>query len=187
MIGNILLPVGIGLLMLALVLLILIINEHRSRRRRLIETHHKDLGLPAGELVYEDADGLGEPLTSEQYPLVGKPDYIIKLDDGRMVPVELKLNVYNATTPYSNHMVQIAAYCLILEDYTEVAPTHGILRYADREFTVEYTPALRRKVIRLLNEMQRCNEQQPPSLSRQKAAKCRACAFQPICDVGRNK
>jgi CRISPR-associated exonuclease Cas4 len=187
MIGNILLPVGTGLLMLALILLVLIINEYRSRRQRLIQAHHKDLGLPVGELVYEDADGLGEPLTSDQYPLVGKPDYIIKLDDGRMVPIELKLNVHHATAPYSNHIVQIAAYCLILEDYSEVQPTHGILRYADREFTVDYTPALRKKVIRLLNEMQQCNEQQVPSLTRQKAAKCRACVYQPTCPIGRDK
>jgi CRISPR-associated exonuclease Cas4 len=173
--------------MIALILLILIINEYRSRRHRLIEAHHKDLSLPAGELVYEDADGQGEPLTSDQYPLVGKPDYIIKLDDGRLVPVELKLNVHNTTTPYSNHVMQIAAYCLILEDYSGVLPTHGILRYADREFTVEYTPALRRKVIRLLNEMQQYNEQQAPPLTRQKAAKCRACTYQPTCPVGRDK
>jgi CRISPR-associated exonuclease Cas4 len=187
MIGNILLPVGIGLLMLALVLLILVINEHRSRRRRLMEAHHKDLGLPAGDLVYEDADGQGEPLTSDQYPLVGKPDYIIQLDDGRMVPVELKLNVHDATAPYSNHIVQIAAYCLILENYADVLPTHGMLRYADREFTVEYTPALRRKVIRLLHLMEQCNEQQAPPLTRQKVAKCRACVYQAICPVGRDK
>lgn len=173
--------------MLALVLLVLIINEYRSRRQRLIEAQHKDLGLPAGELVYEDADGQGEPLTSEQYPLVGKPDYLIKLDDGRLVPVELKLNIHDATVPYSNHMVQIAAYCLILEDYSDVPPTHGLLRYADREFTVEYTPALRRKVIRRLYEMQQCNEQQAPHLKSQKAAKCRACVYQAICRVGRDK
>ncbi len=187
MISGILLPAGLGLLMLALILLILVINERRSQRRRLVEAHHKDLGLPEGELVYEDADGQGEPLTSEQYPLVGKPDYIIKLDDGRFVPIELKLNVHDATAPYSNHVIQVAAYCLILEDYAEVPPTHGILRYADREFSVEYTPALRRKVIRLLNEMQQCNERQAPALARQKASKCRVCTYQPICPIGRDK
>jgi CRISPR-associated exonuclease Cas4 len=187
MIGNILLPVGIGFLMLALLLLILIVNEYRSRRQHLVDAQHKDLGLPAGELVYEDADGQGEPLASEQYPLVGKPDYIVKLDDGRLVPVELKLNVHGATAPYSNHEVQIAAYCLILEDYADVQPTHGILRYADREFTVDYTPALRRKVIRRLHEMQQCNEQQAPFLKNQKAARCRACVYQAICPVGRDK
>jgi CRISPR-associated exonuclease Cas4 len=145
------------------------------------------LGLPAGKLVYEDADGQGKTLSSQAYPLVGKPDYVVQLADGRPVPIELKLSVHNATIPYSNHQVQIAAYCLILEDYFARPPTHGILRYADREFTIEYTPAIRRKVIRLLEQMARCNEEVSPQLARQRAARCRVCVFQPICTVGREK
>ncbi len=188
MIGSILFPVGLVLLLLALALLILILNERRYQRRRLIEERHRALGLPPGDLVYEDADGQGESLTSNQYPLVGKPDYIVQLPDGRPVPIELKLNVQNATMPYSNHEVQIAAYCLILEDYfPDAPPTHGILRYADCEFTVDYTPALKKKVIRNLEQMARCTEQQPPPLARQRIAKCRSCAFQSICPVGRGK
>ena len=118
---------------------------------------------------------------------IGKPDYIVQAPDGCPVPVELKLNVLDATVPFSNHVVQVGAYCLILEDYFDHAPTHGILRYADREFTIDYTPTLRKKVIKLLSEMERCSEQQPPPLARQRVAKCRACAFQPTCPVGRNK
>src|SRR2546430_12850457 len=187
MYSSILLPAGLGLLLVALGLGILVLNERRYRRERLLAERHRALGLPEGELVYEDADGQGEPLSSSAYPLVGKPDYVVQLPDGRPVPVELKLSVHNATIPYSNHVVQLGAYCLILEDYFEEPPTHGILRYADREFTIDYTPALRRKVIKLLAEMERCSEQQPPPLARQRAAKCRVCAFQPVCSVGRNK
>lgn len=185
--SSILLPAGLILLLIALVLGVLLLNERRQQQRRLITERRRALGLPDGELVYEDADGEGEPLSSSVYPLVGKPDYVVQLPDGRPVPIELKLGVQNATAPYSNHAVQVAAYCLILEDYFTQPPTHGILRYADYEFTIEYTPALRRKVIKLLTEMQRCSEKQPPPLTKQRAAKCRACTFQPICTVGRNK
>jgi CRISPR-associated exonuclease Cas4 len=187
MFNNILLAIGLGLLLASLALAILLLNERRRRRSHLIAERHRALGLPEGELVYEDADGQGEPLSSSSYPLVGKPDYVIKLADGHPVPVELKLNVHDVTAPHSNHMIQLAAYCLILEDYFEQAPTHGILRYADREFTVEYTPALKKKVIRLLTEMALCSEQQPPPLAKQRVAKCRICTFQPICPVGRKK
>ena len=184
MLDSILLSVGIGLLLLALALILMLFNERRFQRGRLIAERRRALGLPEGTLVYEDADGQGEPLSSSAFPLVGKPDYVVQAPDGRPIPVELKLNVQNASEPYKNHEVQVAAYCLILEDYFEQPPTHGILRYADREFTVEYTPALRKKVIRLLNEMARCGEQQPPSLTKQRSAKCRPCVFQPICPVG---
>ncbi|MBE3558161.1 MAG: CRISPR-associated protein Cas4 [Ktedonobacteraceae bacterium] len=189
MITNILLPPGIGLLLLAVALLMLYLNERRVQRSRLIAERKRALGLPAGELVYEDADGQGETLSSSEFPLIGKPDYIVQTDDGRLVPIELKLSVQHAEQPHSNHVVQLAAYCLILESYSDPAamPTHGILRYADREFTVDYTPALRRKVLRLLKEMALCTERQPPPLTRQRAAKCRACTFQPICPVGSKK
>ncbi|HLJ32733.1 MAG TPA: hypothetical protein VKU38_03735, partial [Ktedonobacteraceae bacterium] len=149
MIGNILLSIGLALLFIALALVILLLNERRYQRERLIMERHRALGLPKGELVYEDADGAGETLSSTAYPLVGKPDYVVQTPDGRPIPVELKLNVHDASMPYENHKVQVAAYCLILEDYFEQPPTHGILRYADNEFTIEYTPALRKKVIRL--------------------------------------
>src|SRR5438876_4568649 len=131
MISTILFPVGLGMLLLALAILLLIWNERRAQRNRLLEERHHALGLPMGELVYEDADGQGEPLSSSQYPLKGKPDYVVQLPDGRPVPIELKLTVEDATAPYSNHIVQVGAYCLILEDYFALPPTHGILRYAD--------------------------------------------------------
>lgn len=187
MFSSLLLPAGIGLLLVALALGILVLNERRYQRQRLLTERHRALGLPEGELVYEDADGEGEPLSSSAYPLVGKPDYIVQLPDGRPVPIELKLGVHDATIPYSNHSVQVAAYCLILEDYFVEVPTHGILRYADCEFTIEYTPTLRKKVIKLLTEMERCSEHQPPPLAKQRVAKCRACVFQPVCPVGRDR
>src|SRR5690348_1275667 len=164
---SMLVIIGLICLLLAGALGILLWNERHVRRDRLLAERQKILGLPEGELVYEDADGQGEPLSSSAYPLVGKPDYIVKLPDGRPVPIELKLTVHDVTAPHTNHMIQLAAYCLILEDYFVQAPTHGILRYADREFTVEYTPALKKKVIRLLTEMARCSEQQPPPLANQ--------------------
>lgn len=184
---TILLALGLICLILAGVLSVLLWNERHFRREHLLVERKRALGLPEGELVYDDADGQGEPLSSDEYPLVGKPNYVVRLPDGRPVPIELKLNVHDVTAPYSEHQIQIAAYCLILEDYFTQAPTHGILRYADREFTIEYTPAMRKKVIRLLNQMALCSEQEPPPLARQRVAKCRVCVFQPVCPVGREK
>src|SRR5437879_11861720 len=115
MYSSILLPAGLGLLLVALGLGILVLNERRYRRERLIAERHRALGLPEGKLVYEDADGQGEPLSSSAYLLVGKPDYIVQAPDGCPVPVVLKLNVFDATVPFSNHVVQVSVYCLILE------------------------------------------------------------------------
>src|SRR5260370_27798246 len=117
MLNPLLLAIGLGLLLAAFALVLLLLNERRFRRTRLIGERQRALGLPEGELVYEDADGQGEPLSSSLYPLAGKPDYVVKLPDGRPVPVELTLTVHDATEPHSNHTIQMAAYCLILEHY----------------------------------------------------------------------
>ena len=186
-IADVLLPIGVGLLLISLTLFTMQWNERRALVRRLIEEHERALDLPEGELVYEDMDGQGEALISDQAPLLGKPTYVVKQADGRLTPIEVKNIEINELKPASQHIVQIAAYCLILEDYAELPPLYGIVRYSDREFEVEYTPALRKKVIRLLEEMALCNERQPPPLQKQKVTKCRTCLFQPICPVGQGK
>ena len=186
-IAEIALPAGIGLLLISLTLFVMLWNERRAQERRLIEEHERALDLPEGDLAYEDIDGLGEALISDQVPLLGKPTYVVRQTDGRLTPIEVKNTELNELKPASQHVVQIAAYCLILEDYAELPPLYGIVRYSDREFEVEYTPALRKKVIRLLEEMALCNERQPPPLQKQKVTKCRACIFQPVCPVGQGK
>src|ERR1051326_6525685 len=103
LVTTFLFPIGFGLLLLALALLLLLLNDRRYQRRGLVEERHRVLGLPPGELVYEDADGQGEALSSTEFPLTGKPDYVVRAPDGRLIPIELKLNVQNMTTPYSNH------------------------------------------------------------------------------------
>jgi CRISPR-associated exonuclease Cas4 len=187
LIANILFAGGIGLLLFSVACFLLLFNERRIQRERLIEERHQALGLPPGELVYENTDGLGEPLTSDIHPLIGKPSYVVKLPNKLLLPIDLKPVEQNSMTPDPHHVLQLATYCLILEEYAEQPPTHGIVRYTDREFIVEYTPALRKKVIRLAKEMDLCTAQQPPALKKQKAAKCRACIYQPICPVGLGK
>jgi RecB family exonuclease len=185
MVENILFAGGVALLLLALAGFVLILNERRVERERLSTAHKQTLNLPVGELVYENSDGQGELITSDSYPLTGKPAYVMQLDDGRLVPVEVKQIACNTMTAPPHDALLIAADCLILEDYdAKIPPTHGILRYPDREFTVEYTPALRRKVLKRLDEMALCSAQYPPALQKQKVGKCRTCTFQPICPVG---
>src|SRR5258708_20277748 len=99
MLNTLLLAIGLGLLLAAFALVLLLLNERRFRRTRLIGERQRALGLPEGELVYEDADGQGEPLSSSIYPLAGKPDYVVKLPDGRPLPIEHKLNLHHATPP----------------------------------------------------------------------------------------
>ena len=122
-------------------------------------------------------------LLATSYPLSGKPDYVVLSPEGVPIPVELKLEE-TSEAAQAHHIIQLATYCVILEDLYDTPPTHGLLRYANKDFTIPYNDALKRRVLRRLAEIERCDEQHPPTLTHQAASKCRACPFQPICPIG---
>ncbi len=184
---------GVTLICLAAVvvvaLLVLLFNEFRARHRAPQPARRERKTarpLPEGQIIYQDADGTGEPLLATSLPLSGKPDYVILSPEGVPIPVELKLSV-EAEEPQRHHVMQLAAYFVILEDRYEQPPAYGVLRYANKDFTIPYTDALKRKVARRLAEMERCDEQHPPALTHQLPSKCHTCPFQPICPIGQRQ
>lgn len=140
------LPLLAPALLLALALAALAFRWSGRQRRR--------LGLPRGRIVASDMGGWERPrapLYSERHRLTGKPDYVVR--QGRaLVPVEVKPG-RQVAEPYESDIMQLAAYCLLLEEAEGQAPPHGLIRYRDRTFRVPYTPALRRALLDLLGEM----------------------------------
>ncbi len=186
-------PAAVTLICLAAVVLValvaLLFNELRARRRQprpARQARKAAQGLPEGKIVYQDADGSGAPLLATSHPLSGKPDYVILSPEGAPIPVELKLTI-ESDQPQGHHVMQLAAYFVILEDLYDQPPIYGVLRYANTDFTIQYTEALKRKVLRLLAEMERCDEQHPPALTHQLPSKCRVCPFEPICPIGQRQ
>lgn len=169
---------------------VLLFNELHARRRapRPARRAAKQTSprLPEGKIVYQDADGSAEPLFATRYPLSGKPDYVVLSPGGAPIPIELKLSMA-AEAAQPQHVMQLAAYFVILEDLYDQPPTYGVLRYANRDFSIEYTDALKRKVLRRLQEMEDCDEHHPPALARQLPSKCQVCPFQPICPIGQRQ
>ncbi len=165
---------------------VLLLNEYRQRKRSPRPAHvakQDSRRLPEGEIVYQDADGTAEPLFATRYPLSGKPDYVVLSPEGAPIPVELKLTMI-AETAQPQHVMQLGVYFVILEDLYDQPPAYGVLRYANQDFSIQYTDALKRKVLRRLQEMEDCDEHHPPALARQLPSKCHVCPFQPICPIG---
>lgn len=154
-------------LVLGLALLVL------ARRRR------ARAGLPAGRIHFADDGRAARPLLqSERYGLQGRPDYLIR-EGRRLVPVEVKSRPAPAE-PYPSHLLQLAAYCLLVEDTTGRAPRYGIIRYADRSFRVPYTPALRRQVLETMAEMRQMLESgEPPAPAH--TPRCAGCGYHALC------
>ena len=113
-------------------------------------------GLPAGKLVYADTGAwrrCERPLFSSRYALSGKPDYLVQ-ERGRMVPVEVKPG-RTAGVPYAGDVLQLAAYCLLVEEVYGQRPPYGYLKYCHALWRIDYDDGLRRQVLSALERMRR--------------------------------
>ena len=141
-------------------------------------------GLPQGRLVYADTGRWSEvarPYFSQRYRLTGKPDYLVDTEDG-LVPVEVK---HTAAPPggraYESHMMQLAAYCLLIEEAHAQPPTHGLIHYDDATIQIDYTPALRQHLLDLLDQMRADRKLREVKRSHNDPARCRACGVHHAC------
>ncbi|MGC2288394.1 MAG: PD-(D/E)XK nuclease family protein [Thermoplasmata archaeon] len=134
----------------------------------------------SGRLLRADLPGQpGMLLRSPRFRISGRPDELRVLSDGRWVPVELKSRATPRVGPPASHQVQIAAYCLLVEETTGRAPPYGVLRYGDGgEFRIDWTPELRRRVLDLSRELSAPYDGRAlPSPGR-----CAGCAWRGSCD-----
>ncbi len=137
-------------------------------------------GVPAGAIAYSDTDAPAQPLFSSRYGLVGKPDYIV-LRDGVPIPIEVKPN-RSADDPYEGDRMQIAAYCLLIEETNAKTPPFGVLKYRDQSFRIDFSPLLRGHLLRLLSEMRSCVDAENVQRSHKSAQRCASCGFRGSCE-----
>jgi CRISPR-associated exonuclease Cas4 len=140
-------------------------------------------GLPAGEVVYADTgawEKTEKPLIDREHGLVGKPDYLVRTREG-IIPVEVKSGP-RPPTPYASHLLQLAAYCLLVETTSGRAPRWGYLHYDDATLRIPYTRGLRAQLLDLLESMRADRQAQEVDRSHDEAARCRGCGFRYACD-----
>jgi CRISPR-associated exonuclease Cas4 len=140
-------------------------------------------GLPWAPIIADDARagrGLERPLVARRYGLSGKPDYLIERG-GRQIPVELKPTRTSAR-PYDSDLMQLAAYCLLVEESSGQAPPYGILRYAEASFRLPYTPEVRAELIAILDEMRELLDADDAERSHSDRGRCAGCGFAEQCE-----
>jgi len=111
-----------------------------------------------GEMIYSDLDLPGRVLFSKRYGISGRPDYIIKdAAINAIIPVEVKSG--QAKKPYWNHVLQLAAYCLLVEENYNKPVPYGLIVYADgKQHKVHFDSALRSYLLCTVKEMRRSLE-----------------------------
>ncbi len=143
---------------------------------RLREVH----GIEKGAVEYVDAlDETTEMLISEKYGLKGRPDYILKRE-GKLVPVEVKTGRV-PRGPLFSHIVQLAAYCLLLEEKYKQPPPYGIIRYADVQHKIEYTSDLKKTLISKIQDMKEILHGGEAHRNHKRPNKCKGCSRRDMC------
>jgi len=139
-------------------------------------------GLPQGRVIYTDTGGwnrLERPLFSRELLLTGKPDYLVT-DGADVIPVEVKSS-RAPVQPYPSHTLQLAAYCLLVEECYRRRPPYGIVKYADRAFEVDYTPALENELLDTLDDMRDDLNNGDAPRNHDEPHRCRACGHRQHC------
>jgi CRISPR-associated exonuclease Cas4 len=162
---------GFAILLIAIVLFFI-----SGRQRRLT-------GLPGGRVIYTDTRAWGvveKPLFDAQLGLTGKPDYLVE-QNGKLIPVEVKTG-RTPEAPYDSHIFQVAVYCLLVQKTYSKRPPHGIIHYPDRDFAVDYTPALESALLDLLVDIRRNKHRSDVERSHNDDKRCHHCGFRKVCD-----
>lgn len=159
---------AVTIILVGIVILIL------TKRKR------SELALPSGELIYEDnAENPGRLLYSYRMYVMGKPDVLIK-QKSMIIPVEVKTGK-TPREPYHTHIMQLVAYCHLVEENYHVRPTYGIIRYPNREFSIQYTEVLERELQRIVGDMRVKRGTPEIHRSHNQRGKCASCGFRSDC------
>lgn len=147
-----------------------------SRRQR------ERTGLPRGRVVYADTGAwarCGKPLFSKRHLLTGKPDYLVE-ERGRVIPVEVK-STLSPPTPYRSHVLQLAAYCLLVEEEYGQAPPYGIIKYRDQALAIDYSSRLRAELLDVLVQMRHDLAAENVAPSHSNPNRCQRCGYEAEC------
>ena len=150
-----------------------------NARRRILES-----GIPEGRVVYQDTDSrrsVERPLVSHRYGLTGKPDYLVE-QSNELIPVEVKSRSCPPSGPHASDAAQLTAYCVLVEDFCGVTPSHGVIQYANRSWPIRYTFKGRERLLEILDEMRAARHSDAVHRDHIQAGRCRACGYRAACN-----
>ena len=131
-----------------------------------------------GEIEYIDIDD-SKVFISEEHGISGKPDYVMKLGD-HLIPVEVKKG-RTPQGPLFSHIIQIAAYCLLIEETTGERPPYGIVKYPEQEHEIEYNNDMKKVLLEKVQDVKRARLKGEAHRNHNRPGKCRSCSRKSIC------
>lgn len=174
---------GFGLLVLVVSLAWAVLSLASLLRALLLRRKAEELGQAAGlltePLAYSDIDRVGDLLVAKRFDLAGKPDYVVRRNGG-LVPVEVKTG-RTPERPHESHVMQMGAYCLLVEETMGERPKVGVIQYPNARFEIAYTEELRDRVLGILLRMRVAEFSGGAHRNHDVAGKCRGCSRREGC------
>jgi len=133
-----------------------------------------------GDIVYVDSTTeRPKVFVSEKHGLSGRPDAVV-MEGDQHIPVELKTGRV-PRGPLFSHILQVVAYCVLLEEEYGKPPPYGIIRYGDTAFEIEYNPDQRSLLLQKLKEMRSAMAKGEAHRNHNRAGKCIYCSRRGVC------
>ena len=133
-----------------------------------------------GDLVYIDSTAEKPKLfVSKKHGLSGRPDAVV-MDGEHHIPVELKTGRV-PRGPLFSHILQVVAYCVLLEEEYGKAPPYGIIRYGETAYEIEYNADQRTLLLQKLEEMRAAIAKGEAHRNHNRPGKCIHCSRRAVC------
>jgi len=149
-----------------------------KRTKHHVETIKQRYNIPKGTITYTDLNIPAKPLFSPRYHLAGKPDYIIKQNQ-KFIPVEVKAG--SSQHPKRNHVLQLAAYCALVEETFNTFVPCGLLVYNNASYTIPFDPQLRFELEETMHRIRENLRNQQMKRNHNDPGKCRFCSMRTYC------
>jgi CRISPR-associated exonuclease Cas4 len=141
----------------------------------------KHYSLSDASIEYTDTmDEQSSLLESSEHKIRGRPDYIIKRDS-EIIPVEVKTGRV-PRGPHFSHILQLAAYCVLVEENYNQRPPYGLIRYGkEKEFKIDYDDRLKNLVVAKISEMRKAIKNNTAHRNHNRKNKCKYCSRREGC------
>ena len=145
------------------------------RAWQLVEGARDDVGFSeVGDVMYSDDEQTAQLLQDEHTGLRGRPDQVMVVDGG-YVPVEQKTG-RPPPEPHLSHRRQVLAYLRLVDVTTSARPPYGVLRYADRLFTVPWDESAELELMGAVATVQGLMVSGDAHRDHMRPGKCRNCS-----------
>ncbi len=139
-------------------------------------------GIAKGEVVDVGAGADDEEtvMVSDQYGLRGLPDVVLRVED-ELIPVEVKTGRV-PKGPLFSHILQLAAYCLLIEERQGRPPPYGVLQYGKHtRHEIDYNDELKYTLVNKLIEMRQIIRTGEAHRNHRRPGKCASCSRREGC------